>query len=119
MSYVDGYVIPVQKKDVKAYVKMALWGRKTWMKAGALQYFECVGHDLKIQPGCGVSFKKLAKLKPTETVFFSFIIYRNKAHRDAVNKKVFAEMSKGEMPAKMPFDMKRMTFGGFKTLVQG
>jgi uncharacterized protein YbaA (DUF1428 family) len=122
MSYVDGFVIPVAKKDVAAYKKMATWGKKMWMKHGALQYFECAGDDLNSMPGCG-DFKAMAGLKPTETVFFSFIVYKSKAHRDAVNKKVMAEMQQQEKakktPLKMPFDTKRMAYGGFKTLVQG
>jgi uncharacterized protein YbaA (DUF1428 family) len=118
MTYVDGFVIPVPKKQVVAYKKMADWGKKLWMKHGALQYFECAGDDLGGMPGCG-SFKSMAGLKPTETVFFSFIVYKSKAHRDAVNKKVMAEMQKQPMPKKMPFDLKRMAYGGFRTLVQG
>ena len=122
MTYVDGFVLPVAKKDVAAYRKMAAWGKKMWMKHGALQYFECAGDDLNGMPGCG-DFKTMAGIKPTETVFFSFIVYKSKAHRDAVNKKVMAEMQKQAqaMPQnqKMPFDPKRMAYGGFKTLVQG
>jgi uncharacterized protein YbaA (DUF1428 family) len=105
------------KNKVAEYKKMAQWGKKIWMKHGALQYFECVGDDLSGMPGCG-DFKKLAGLKPSETAFFSFIVYKSKAHRNAVNKKVIKEMQKQEMPS-MPFDIKRMAFGGFKTLVQG
>jgi uncharacterized protein YbaA (DUF1428 family) len=118
MTYVDGFVIPVPKSKVKAYTKMAQWGKKVWMKHGALQYFECVGNDMKAMPGCG-DFKKMAKLKPNETVFFSFIIFKSRAHRDAVNKKVMAEMSKEPMPKDMPFDAKRMAYAGFKTVVEG
>ena len=118
MSYVDGFVIPVAKGKVAEYKKMAALGKKTWMKHGALQYFECVGDDLDGMPGCG-SFKQLAALKPSETAFFSFIIYKNKAHRNAVNKKVMADLSTQDMGKTMPFDLKRMAFGGFKTLIQG
>jgi uncharacterized protein YbaA (DUF1428 family) len=118
MTYVDGFVIPAPKKKTAAYKKMATWGKKLWMKHGALQYFECVADDLKTMPGFG-DFKKLAKLKSTETVWFSFIVYKSKAHRDAVNKKVMAEMQKKGMPKDMPFDPKRMAFGGFKTVVEG
>ena len=119
MAYVDGFVIPVPEKKLAAYKKMATWGRKVWMKHGALQYFECAGDDLVVPPDCGKDFKSLLSLKPTETVFFSFIVYKNKAHRNAVNKKVMAEMKNQPMPESMPFDMKRMAFGGFKTLIQG
>ena len=118
MSYVDGFVIPAPKKKVAAYKKMATWGKKVWMKHGALQYFECVADDLNNMPGCG-DFKKMVKLKPSETLWFSFIVYKNRAHRNAVNKKVMVEMQKMGMPKNMPFDMKRMAFGGFKTMVQG
>lgn len=118
MSYVDGFVIPVPKGKIAAYKKMAALGKKVWMKHGALQYFECVGDDLAGMPESG-NFKVMAGLKPSETVFFSFIVFKNKAHRNAVNKKVMAEMETLPMPDSMPFDVKRMTYGGFKTLVQG
>jgi uncharacterized protein YbaA (DUF1428 family) len=119
MSYVDGFVIPVAKNKVAAYKKLADWGKKVWMKHGALQYFECAGDDLVVPADCGKDFKALVGLKPTETVFFSFIVYKNKAHRNAVNKKVMAEWKNQPMPESMPFDTKRMAYGGFKTLVQG
>ena len=80
MSYVDGFVIPAPKNKVAAYKKMATWGKKMWMKHGALQYFECVADDLKVMPGCG-SFHDMVKLKRGETLWYSFIIYKNKAHR--------------------------------------
>ena len=118
MTYVDGFVIPVAKGKIAAYKKMAAMGKKMWMKHGALQYFECVGDDLEGMPSCG-NFKSLARLKPSETAFFSFIVYKSKAHRNAVNKKVMAEMNEQPMPKSMPFDLKRMAFGGFKTLIQG
>jgi uncharacterized protein YbaA (DUF1428 family) len=126
MSYVDGFVIPVSKRKVAAYRKMAQWGKRVWMKAGAVEYFECVGDDFAppmsgdfAAPTNG-AFKKMAKLKPSETVFFSFIVYRNKAHRNAVNKQVMNAMSKQskEKMPDMPFDVKRMAYGGFKTLVE-
>jgi uncharacterized protein YbaA (DUF1428 family) len=118
-TYVDGFVIPLPRKNIAAYKRMATLGRKTWMKYGALQYFECVGDDLKVQPGCGVGFPKGVKLKPGDTVMFSFIIFRSKAHRDAVNAKVMKELSMMNMPKTMPFDMKRFMYGGFKTIVEG
>lgn len=118
MTYVDGFVIPVPKRNVAAYKKMAVWGKKLWMKHGALQYFECVSDDLENMPGCG-DFRTMAKLKRSETLWYSFIVYKNKAHRTAVNKKVMAEMQKHAMPKVMPFDVKRMAHGGFKTVVQG
>ena len=123
MSYVDGFVIPLKKKNVAAYKKMAEWGGKTWKKHGALQYFECIGDDLKVPKGMGQGFGKLAKLKKDETVAFSFIIYRSRAHRDEVNKKVMKEMNSPENTKKyanmpMPFDMKRFAYGGFKAIVE-
>ena len=117
MSYVDGYLIPVPKKNVNAYTKIARWGKKMWMKHGALQYFECLADDLKAMPGCG-DLTKLLKLAKNETLFYSFIVYKSKAHRDAVNKRVMKEMMAQPMP-KMPFDVKRMGHGGFKTVVEG
>src|SRR5687768_12056304 len=112
MTYVDGFVIPLKKSQLKDYVKMAKWGKRMWMKHGALQYFECLGDNLKPMPKCG-DFKKMAKLKPSETLFFSFIVYKNKAHQKAVNKKVMDEMKTQPMPKEMPFDMKRMAYGAF------
>lgn len=97
---------------------MAEWGKKMWMKHGALEYFECVGDDLKSMPGCG-SFKSEFTLRSGETVFFSFIVFKSKAHRNAVNKKVMAEMKCMDVPKDMPFNPNRMAYGGFKTLVEG
>lgn len=118
-KYVDGFVIPIKKKNIAAYRKMAVWGAKTWMKYGALEYFECVGDDLKVQHGAGQGFAKLAKLKPDETVVFSWIVYKSKAHRDQVNKKVMSDPSMNTFdPSTMPFDMRRFATGGFKVLVE-
>lgn len=119
MTYVDGFVIPAPKRSVAAYKKMATWGKKLWMKHGALQYFECVADDLAVKPGCGQGFTKLAKLKRGETLYYSFIVFKNRAHRDAVNKKVIEAMQKQKMPTAMPFDMQRLAYGGFRTIVQG
>lgn len=118
-KYVDGFVIPVPKKNVAAYLRMAKWGRKTWMKYGALQYFECLGEDLKVRKGCGLGFPKGARLKPNETVVFAFILYKSKAHRDAVNRKVMSDPSMKEMPPSMPFSVARMMMGGFRVIVEG
>lgn len=118
-KYVDGFVIPIKKKDVPAYHKMAEWGAKTWKKYGALEYFECIGDDLKVQKGAGQGFAKLAKLKPDETVVFAWIVYKSKAHRDQVNKKVMSDPSMNDFdPSTMPFDMRRFATGGFKVLVE-
>jgi len=117
MSYVDGYVLPVPKKNLKAYARMAKMGAKMWIKHGALDFKECVGEDLKTK--WGMPFSRIMKLKPGETVVFSYIVFNSRAHRDRVNAKVMKEMEKmGDMP-EMPFDMKRMVYGGFKVLVEG
>lgn len=118
-KYVDGFVIPVPKKNLADYKRMAQLGRKIWMKHGALQYFECVGDDLKVLEGCGPGFPKGIGLKTGETAIFAFIIYKSKAHRDAVNKKVMKDPAMQAPPKKMPFDMARFLTGGFKTIVEG
>ncbi len=115
-TYVDGFVIPIKKKNVNAYKKMAAMGCKLWMKYGALDYFECLGDDLKIK--WGLTFPKMCKLKADETVVFAFIVYKSKAHRNQVNKKVMSDPNMNMENVKMPFDMKRFAMGGFKTLVQ-
>ena len=118
-KYVDGFVIPIKKKDIAAYRKMAEWGAKTWKKYGALEYFECVGDDLKVQKGAGQGFVKLAKLKSNETVVFSWILYKSKTHRDQVNKKVMSDPDMNSFdPSTMPFDMRRFATGGFKPIVE-
>lgn len=116
-TYVDGFVIPIKKAKLKAYKKMAVLGCKTWMKHGALDYYECWGDDLKNE--MGFTFIKMCKLKPDETAVFAFIIFKSKAHRNAVNKKVHQEFASMD-PKKfqMPFDMKRTAMGGFKTIVR-
>lgn len=115
--YVDGFIIPIKKSKLKAYKKMATIGCKTWMKHGALDYYECYGDD--INHNMGIPFPKMCKLKPDETVIFAFIVYKSKAHRVQVNKKVHKEFASMD-PSKfdMPFDMKRFSTGGFKVLVQ-
>jgi len=123
MRYVDGYVLPVPKKNLQKYRSMAREGGKLWKKCGALEYFECVGDDLYPKMG-GMSiakFPKLAKAKPNETVIFSFVVFKSRAHRDSVNRKVMKEMEeyqKGEKKKmEMPFEVKRMAYGGFKAMV--
>lgn len=119
-KYIDGFVIPIKKKDLEAYKKMATWGANAWMKYGALSYFECVGDDLAVQKGMGMGFKKLAGLKANETVIFSFIVYKSKADRDRINKKVMSDPGMKEFEGKiMPIDMNRFVCGGFNTLVEG
>ena len=115
--YVDGYVLPVPKKNLKAYFRMARMGEKMWRKFGALDYKECAGDDLKTK--WGVPFTRLMKTKPGETVVFSYIVFKSRAHRNQVNAKVMKEMEKmGGAPKDMPFDVKRMVYGGFKAVVE-
>ena len=116
MSYVDGFVIPVPKKNIKAYRKMAAMGKKAWLKHGAVDYRECVGDDLAAK--WGTPFTKMLKLKPGETAVFAYIVFKSRAHRDRVNAKVMKEMNAMGAPKDMPFDMKRMVYGGFKTIVE-
>lgn len=113
--YVDGFVIPIKKKNLKAYKKMAEIGCKAWMKHGALSYYECVGDDY-VKSGLG--FKKMCKLKPDETVIFAYIVFKSKAHRNQVNKKVHKEFENMDpSDYAMVFDMKRFSVAGFKALV--
>lgn len=118
MPYVDGYVIPVPKKNITVYRRLARLCGKVWRDHGALQYFECVGDDLKVK--FGLPFPKLVKPKAGETVVFSFIVYKSRADRDRVNAKVMADprLAKMMKGGAMPFDAKRMSFGGFKVMVQ-
>jgi uncharacterized protein YbaA (DUF1428 family) len=117
MKYVDGFVLPVPKENLQAYRRMALKAAKVWKEYGALEYIECVGDDVK--PGKLTSFPQSVKLKPDEVVVFSWIVYKSRAHRDRVNKQVMADPRISAMdPKTMPFDSKRMIFGGFKTLVE-
>jgi uncharacterized protein YbaA (DUF1428 family) len=117
MNYVDGFVLPVPKKNLAAYRRIAKQAGKIWRQHGALDYRECVGDDLKIKKA--VPFPRLARVKPGETVVFSWISYKSRAHRDRVNAKVMkdpriAKMMQGDAP----FDFKRMAYGGFKTIVE-
>ena len=115
MKYVDGYVLPVPKKNLKAYFRLAKMGRDMWKKYGALDYKECVGEDLKTK--WGLPFLRMMKLKPGETVVFSYIVFKSRAHRDSVNARVMKEMEKMCDMKDMPFDVKRMVYGGFKVIV--
>ncbi len=120
MSYVDGFIVPVPKKNLKAYRSMSRKCGRVWKDHGALDYRECVADDVK--PGKWTSFPQSVKLKPTETVVFAYIVYKSRAHRDKVLKKVFtdkrlAKMMDPKNKKKMPFDGKRMIWGGFKTFV--
>jgi uncharacterized protein YbaA (DUF1428 family) len=115
--YVDGFVLSVPKKNVAIYKKMARLGGRVWREHGALEYRECRGEDLRVK--FGVGFPKLAKAKSGETVFFSWITYKSRKHRDQVNAKVMKDPRLQEMMGgtAMPFDMKRMAYGGFEILV--
>ena len=118
MAYVDGFVIPVPKKNMDAYRRIARAAGKVWMEHGALEYRECVGEDLALKPGMGKPFLKLAAAKPGETVVFSWIVYKSRAHRDRVNAKVMKDPRlQALMEEGMPFDGKRMAYGGFETVV--
>ena len=117
MAYVDGFVVPVPKKKLQAYRRMARKGGKLWREHGALEFRECVADDVKW--GKRTSFPRSVKLKPGETVVFSWIVYKSRAHRDRVNAKVMKDKRLASMmdPKAMPFDAKRMIYGGFKVLV--
>ncbi len=116
MVYVDGFVLPVPEKNVKAYRAMARKAGKIWREHGALEFVETVADDVK--PGKVTSFPQSVKLKSGETVVFSYIVYKSRAHRDRVNAKVMKDPRIGaDMAKEMPFDMKRMTYGGFTVLV--
>ena len=117
MSYVDGFVVPVPKRNLKAYRTMAELAGKVWREHGALDYKECVADDVKV--GKLTSFPRSVKLKPSETVIFSYIVYKSRAHRDRVIAKVmkYRRLAKMMDPKAMPFDGKRMIYGGFKLLV--
>lgn len=114
-NYVDGFVIPIKKGNIKAYKKMASLGCKLWMEYGALDYYECVGDDLKVK--WGWTFPKMCRLKSNETVVFAFIVFKSKAHRNQVNAKVMKDPRMNMDGIKMPFDMKRFAVGGFRVLV--
>jgi uncharacterized protein YbaA (DUF1428 family) len=117
MPYVDGFIVPVPKKKVKAYKKLAQLAGKVWRDHGALDYWECVADDVPM--GKVTSFPRSVKLKSTETVFFSWIVYKSRAHRDRVNAEVMKDKRFDGMDMKnMPFDGKRLIFGGFKPLVR-
>ncbi len=117
MSYVDGFVLPVPKKNIAAYRAMSRKAGKVWREHGALEYRECVGDDLVVKQG--VAFPRMAKVKPGETVVFSWIVYKTKADRKRVLKLVMTDPRLAKMmdPKAMPFDWKRMAYGGFKIIV--
>ena len=117
MQYVHGFVVPVPKKNLPAYRRMAKEAGKVWRDHGALEFREFVAEDVKV--GKRTSFPRSVKLKPGETVVFSFIAYKSRAHRDRVNAKVMKDPRLAKMmnPKAMPFDGKRMIYGGFEFMV--
>jgi uncharacterized protein YbaA (DUF1428 family) len=117
MQYVDGFVVPVAKKNLQAYRNMAKTAGKVWREHGALEFRESIADDVKV--GKRTSFPRSVKLKPGETVIFSWIVYKSRAHRDRVNAKVMKDPRLAKMmnPQAMPFDGKRMIFGGFEIMV--
>jgi len=118
MRYADGFLIPVPKKNVQAYRRIAQRAGKIWKEYGALEYRECAGDDIHVKSGFGVPFPRITKLKRNETVFFSWIVYKSRAHRDRVNAKVMKDPRIMKMvDGGMPFDAGRMVYGGFKVMV--
>jgi uncharacterized protein YbaA (DUF1428 family) len=117
MAYVDGFLLPIPKKNLKAYQQLSRKAGKVWREHGALDYKECVGDDLKIKGAA--PFARTVGAKAGETVIFAFIVYKSRAHRDRVNKKVMKDPRiAAQMNEKsMPFDVKRMLVGGFKVFV--
>ncbi len=119
MKYVDGFLLPVPKKNINAYRRMAKAASKIFREHGALEYRECVGDDLNVK--MALPFPRVIKIKPGETVVFSWIVYKSRAHRDRVNAAVMKDPRMLQMcpdPKKMPFDIKRTMYGGFKVLVE-
>lgn len=117
MAYVDGFVLPVPKKNVKKYAAIAAKAGAIWMEHGALEYCECVADDINVK--FGVPFSRLAQVKSGETVVFAWIVFKSKAHRDRVNAKVMKDPRMNDMAEaqQMPFDCQRMAYGGFGVLV--
>jgi len=117
MRYVDGFVLPVPKKNLQAYRRMAQKAGRIWREHGALEFRECVGDDLNVK--MGATFPRRIKLKRGETVMFSWIVFKSRSHRDRVNAKVMEDPRLAKMmdANAMPFDVKRMVYGGFRVLV--
>ena len=117
MAYVDGYVVPVPKKNLKSYRRISALAGKVWREHGAVDYKECLADDMNT--GTGLPFPKLVKPRRGETIIFSFVVFKSRAHHDRVNKAVIKDPRLAEMvkPGAMPFDVKRMAYGGFKVIV--
>ncbi|MBX9591807.1 MAG: DUF1428 domain-containing protein [Hyphomonadaceae bacterium] len=117
MQYVDGYVVPVPKKKLQAYLRFAQLASEVWREHGALEVRECVAEDVKV--GKLTSFPRSVKLKPGETVIFSWIVFKSRADRDRINAKVMQDPRLADMdPKTVPFDLRRMIFGGFEVMVK-
>lgn len=116
MAYVDGFILPVPEANMDAYKKDARRAGKVWMKHGALMYWESVADD--VQAGKSTDFYRAVKRKEGETVVFAFAAYKSRKHRDEVMKKVMADPDMKYDPSKMPFDGKRMFWGGFKPFIE-
>src|SRR5215813_7186661 len=116
MHYVDGFVLPVPKKNLQSYRRIAQKASKVWREHGALEYRECAGDDLNVK--FGMPFPRMVKPKRGETIVFSWILFKSRAHRDQVNAKVMKDPRLAKMMdfKSMPFDCKRMAYGGFKVL---
>ena len=117
-NYIDGYVLPILKKNINAYRRLAQKAMKVWRDHGGLDYKECVGDDPNVK--MGLPFPRGIKIKPAETVLFSWILYKSRTHRDRVNAKVMKDPRLAKMmdPKAMPFDVKRTRYGGFKAIVE-
>jgi len=118
MPYVDGFVLPVPKKGLPAYRRLASKAAKIWREHGAVEYRECVGDDLAVK--VGVPFPRTIRARAGETVVFAYIVYKSRAHRDRVNAKIMKDPRLATMcdPKSMPFDCNRMLYGGFKVIVE-
>jgi uncharacterized protein YbaA (DUF1428 family) len=116
-NYVDGFVVPVPRRNIDAYRRLARKFGRIWRQHGAVAYVECVADDVK--PGRWTSFPQSVKLKPNEVVWFSWIVYKSRAHRDRVNAKVMKDprVAGSMSPGAIPFDGKRMIYGGFKVAI--
>jgi uncharacterized protein YbaA (DUF1428 family) len=118
MPYVDGFLLPIPRRNIERYKKMARLAAKVWREHGALEYREAVGDDLKVK--MGTAFPRVARAKSGETVIFAWIVYQSRGHRDRVNRKVMKDPRIAEMmqDKDMPFDVKRMSYGGFRIIVE-
>ena len=116
MAYVDGFLLPIPKKNLAVYRRMAKRAGKVWREHGALEYRECVGDDLAVK--MVLPFTRVTKARRGETVVFSWVVYKSRAHRDRVVAKVMKDPRLMAMPEGMPFDPKRMSYGGFRVIVE-